>query len=391
MGSPAELESFAGLFQHSFIPASTGVIRRDLYDRLRGFDESLRSAHDWDLWLRAARVAPLRLIPKLLATCRLHPPHSRYKEVHQKVADRVQVIRKTAQLAGLGVRTTRSRVAREYYRHALAYEAQGQRGTAGHYFRLALLAWPLVGAGADHRGTAARRFMSLLRPYLRLLGPNRIDPDHDGDVISVPPDRITHKLATRLDWYLRAGDSPPGDWDRRTIRFTDLRLYQSIIQHFRDGLEWRDTIIFRTSYAERFGAGATGEAVRWTRDLDHLARQYRRKVDRLFRDLARNGFMLRYDRQGNCTTEIPHVHIGRSGEILLGRNGNHRLSMAKVLGLGRVYCRVRARHPDWERIRTLVRRHGPDRCWSFVDARLSDHPDLQALLQPAGRTAERSL
>jgi len=45
------------------------------------------------------------------------------------------------------------------------------------------------------------------------------------------------------------------------------------------------------------------------------------------------------------------VLIGRSGEVMLGNQGNHRVAMAKLLGLEKVPCEVIVRHTVWQRLR----------------------------------------
>lgn len=54
-----------------FVPPSALAIRRGLFERLAGFDESFRYSEDWDLLLRAAHVArPLR-VPGVTAEVRM--------------------------------------------------------------------------------------------------------------------------------------------------------------------------------------------------------------------------------------------------------------------------------------------------------------------------------
>ena len=56
-----------------YIPPSALAIRRDLYERLGGFDESLRYSEDWDLILRAAAAAPAtpRRVPGVTVEVRM--------------------------------------------------------------------------------------------------------------------------------------------------------------------------------------------------------------------------------------------------------------------------------------------------------------------------------
>ncbi|MFZ5823279.1 MAG: glycosyltransferase [Bacillota bacterium] len=44
-----------GLFAGCVINGSTTLVRREALDRIGRFDERLKQAHDWDLWLRLAR------------------------------------------------------------------------------------------------------------------------------------------------------------------------------------------------------------------------------------------------------------------------------------------------------------------------------------------------
>ena len=45
-------DPWVGLYRKGYIATSTVVVRRDLVAKARGFDETLRNAHDFDLWLR---------------------------------------------------------------------------------------------------------------------------------------------------------------------------------------------------------------------------------------------------------------------------------------------------------------------------------------------------
>jgi Glycosyltransferase like family 2 len=51
---------------------SAVVARRDLLERVGGFDETLTFAEDWDLWLRLAETAELDFVPDALVGIRLH-------------------------------------------------------------------------------------------------------------------------------------------------------------------------------------------------------------------------------------------------------------------------------------------------------------------------------
>jgi glycosyltransferase involved in cell wall biosynthesis len=60
------------LLKGNFIPHPATFVRRELMQRLGGFDESIRYAMDYDLWLRLARVADPVQIDEPLAVFRRH-------------------------------------------------------------------------------------------------------------------------------------------------------------------------------------------------------------------------------------------------------------------------------------------------------------------------------
>jgi len=54
-----------------YLPPSAWGIRRDLFQRLGGFDPSFRYSEDWDLALRAAAVTRVRRVPGVTVEVRL--------------------------------------------------------------------------------------------------------------------------------------------------------------------------------------------------------------------------------------------------------------------------------------------------------------------------------
>ncbi len=70
----------------SFVLCSTSAVRK-----VAGFDESLPAAQDWDLWIRLAKVGPIRTLETVLGTYRVHDlgqisassPGTRYRRYRQ--------------------------------------------------------------------------------------------------------------------------------------------------------------------------------------------------------------------------------------------------------------------------------------------------------------------
>jgi glycosyltransferase involved in cell wall biosynthesis len=65
-------EVFEQLLLDNFITASTVMMRKSWFDKLGGFSTDRHLAEDWDLWLRYAAEAPVRLCPQPLTRYRWH-------------------------------------------------------------------------------------------------------------------------------------------------------------------------------------------------------------------------------------------------------------------------------------------------------------------------------
>ena len=194
------------------------------------------------------------------------------------------------------------------------------------------------------------------------------DPDN---VIWVRPNDVVYKLNYDLD--ITFNDVLSGDWDlTRRAKLEGAQKHRSVYERFVRGLSWTDTDLFRSIYARRIADGAE---IRGVRSIDDLAKKYSKQIDRLFEDMRQNGFVVKLDIHG-YPKNLPHIHIGRNGELLFGNNGNHRLAMAKILGLERIPCRVRARHLLWQRTRDKVAEHLKSRPSVPLEPSLAAHPDL---------------
>jgi hypothetical protein len=71
---PAPVGNLAALVEANRIPLSTAMIRRDVFNRVSGFNEEMSVAEDYDLWLRvAAAGGRFCYVPDSLASYRVHP------------------------------------------------------------------------------------------------------------------------------------------------------------------------------------------------------------------------------------------------------------------------------------------------------------------------------
>ena len=148
------------------------------------------------------------------------------------------------------------------------------------------------------------------------------------DVIRVSPFEIRHKLSCDLDETEAAawGSNPYIPLDQTT-------KHKSIHQRYQEGKRWEETDLFLLRYSPRF---RRGQMVRGCETFEDLVEQYYTRVDGLFEHMRKHGFQERVDRD---LVPIPSVVVGPEG-LILGNQGNHRIAMAKVLGLKEVVVRV---------------------------------------------------
>lgn len=61
---------FESSLELCLVSPSAVLLRRELFERTGGFDESLLACEDYDLWLRISRTTPVYLVPKALVVKR---------------------------------------------------------------------------------------------------------------------------------------------------------------------------------------------------------------------------------------------------------------------------------------------------------------------------------
>jgi hypothetical protein len=198
-------------------------------------------------------------------------------------------------------------------------------------------------------------------------------------IIWVRPGDVKFKLANRQIHRLSRNEILGGDWDFDRARIEDTPKYRSMIQHFNHGVAWENTDLFR-SYAKRLNDGAK---LRGTRSIVELKEIYDESVDKLYLSIQRNGFVL--PQRGRQTKNLPQLYIGRDGELLYGRQGNHRYAIARLLDLEFLPCVVHVRHLEWQEVREKAFQLGADAARDFLGAKLAAHPDLGDLIAPPGR------
>jgi len=164
-------------------------------------------------------------------------------------------------------------------------------------------------------------------------------------MIWVPTESLTMKIVSSRQLYGIVG----GEWDiNKRVRLEDTDKHKSIYQHFVDRVPWQDTMVFTNTYRQRFKPHEGGDGLKQYEDM---LRRYQTTVEIVFASLKSDGWRTDID--------LPVVLIGRSGDIMLGNQGNHRVAMSKLIGLDQIPCEVICRHFTWTKKRSKALKH-PD-------------------------------
>lgn len=175
----------------------------------------------------------------------------------------------------------------------------------------------------------------------------------------VSPDRIEYALVfdtlEEYDKYRYRGRVMGGDWDQKRVRFTEfgIGVYQGLRDRFIRGLPWEETEFYQR-VLNVISSGIVLWECKNKGELDERCRY----LDALFEDIKVNGYRSQEEiaREENNPfkgeDEIT-VRIGRDG-MLLFEDGQHRLAIAKLLGVDRIPIKITARHSEWYQFRKEV-------------------------------------
>ena len=134
-----------------------------------------------------------------------------------------------------------------------------------------------------------------------------------------------------------------GDWDRATEPLETSWKIAGCLAHFRDGTPWEETGIFQRMQAAIRERGQFDSC----RTMDDIRARYH-GIDRLFHHIRMNGYRdetIRFFGIPRLPGGV-FVHIGRDGAPIFGAIGNHRMAVARALGLQRIPAQLGVVHPD---------------------------------------------
>lgn len=157
-----------------------------------------------------------------------------------------------------------------------------------------------------------------------------------GETVWIDPSLIQFTISPANDLSGTMG----GNWDiERRYALERSAKHRAIVERYAEGKRWEETDLFLDVYARRF---EKGDNVRDAGSFKGLIQQYYDRVDGMFKAMERDGFRTE-DGRGK-PVPLPGLLIGRGGEVFLNNQGNHRVAMAKVIGLKRIAGSIKCRH-----------------------------------------------
>lgn len=200
----------------------------------------------------------------------------------------------------------------------------------------------------------------------------------------IDPDRPIYDTLPPTPERPPIGRIEGGDWDQTDDRFEERAVPRAIEMRFREEKSWEETPLSEhvRGQVERFG-DAWGH-------VENAVEQRCREIEALYDAIRVDGYRTQAElaargEGGPGAPPVPTlgeitVDIGRDGRLCWRRNGQHRLAIARVLGVDRVPVLVARRHEKWQDVRDRMREEGI----TAVDPSLVGHPDLADLAGSAG-------
>ena len=238
------------------------------------------------------------------------------------------------------------------------------------------------------RGVAPLAPLAAAHRLRRRLAPGRYTDAPAFALRRVDPARIRRSVLETAPRTPQWGRVVGGDFDAEWEPFDERPVPTGLRQRYVEGRDWADTALVEAfdDQLARFG-NAWGHTSR-----EGFTRRCR-EIDRLYASLRDQGYRRQETLRGpdayatTARLDEINVDVGRDGTLYWRAYGQHRLALAKLLGIESVPVLVHRRHASWQAIRDGLRdtASGPrsDRRSRSDRRPYSDrrsHPDLRDLV-----------
>lgn len=157
-----------------------------------------------------------------------------------------------------------------------------------------------------------------------------------------------------------------GSWDEHKSDWTESHVWGGLRERFEENKPWEETTYYQSSM-EKLEAGRTVAYLDGPDTKENLE-QYLSFLDELYESMQTDG----YDPNSVIT-----VHIGRDGVWMVGQ-GNHRRTIATIVGIESVPVRIKFRHKKWQERRR--RFYEANSIEEIPDSeRFRSHPDIPSI------------
>ncbi len=138
--------SFKDLLSENYVGTSSAVVRRDCFEKVGYFDESMVFGEDWNLWLRIARQYKVAYVAAVLCKYREHDRSISSSRARKNLEDLRLITQENARMA-IGFRekmAARKAIAGYYLALAQQYRGDEDKGKEVKAALQSILNWPFL-------------------------------------------------------------------------------------------------------------------------------------------------------------------------------------------------------------------------------------------------------
>lgn len=176
-----------------------------------------------------------------------------------------------------------------------------------------------------------------------------------------------------------------GSWDKKNKKFDSKAVYRSIKMRFMEEKAWEETPRYQNALSAIKG---DQDSYHYQASSKEELKDSMERIDELYHNIIKEGYKTREEVKNpnnavhsqRVDEYLPSVQeivvsIGRDGDLLF-EDGNHRLSIAKILELDKIPVRVLVRHEKWQEKRNIAVENPEE-----LPEDLKNHPDIEYLLK----------
>lgn len=194
------------------------------------------------------------------------------------------------------------------------------------------------------------------------------------------PSKIEYKGGSNSNIRIQdgLGQVRSGSWDKELQLFKNGITYRGLTERYNEKKNWKETVYVSERISNNYLPSGYNNIDEYINNrcmyIDELYRSMKEKgyIDKEYKPIDHGNLNLGRKKVLKPRHKLePLICIGRNGELIV-RDGEHRISIAKILQLNEVPVYVLARHKKWQQTRDQVASIPNTKCDRH-------HPDLNDL------------